>query len=164
VARTIDPTLRAYLQHRIRDWVSQPGHTARELARRAGVSGAQMSEALNRGAIGWTTLTGILPVFGLTLATVEEAARLWAAKQPPGDLAPPSSRRTPHRLRDRPEWEAVSLATAEAHGELDPEDVAAVGMILDDRAVFDGPLDVPTIAGLAAVLAARRRRLARQRP
>lgn len=163
MAQTIDPILRAYLQARIKAWLAVPDRTARELARLAGVSGAQISEAVSAGAIGWKTMTGLLPIFGLTLGSLEEEARRWAAQRRPSDVPPAPRRRGQPRLGDRPEWPAVSTAVRDEHGELDEEDVVAVGRIADDAAVFAGPLDAPTVAGLAAVLGARRTRLARRR-
>jgi transcriptional regulator with XRE-family HTH domain len=163
VSRSIDPSLRAYLRHRIQEWLAVDGRTARELARLAGVSAAQISDAVNDGSIGWKTMMGLLPAFGLTLGTLETAALQWAAARPVGDVAAPIRRGSAQKLHDRPEWSAVAAAALEEHGELDPEDVAAVGHIGDDTAIFVGALDVPTVAGLAAVLGARRQRLARRR-
>jgi hypothetical protein len=160
VSRSIDPVLRDYLRHRIQGWLAADGRTARELAKLAGVSAAQISDAVNEGSIGWKTMMGILPVLGLTLGTLEGAAQQWTASRP--EAAPTSQRHGSPRLQDRPEWLAVAAAVVAEHGELDPEDVGATGRLVDDAAIFAGPLDAATVSGLATVLGARRRRLARR--
>lgn len=161
MSRSIDPTLRAYLRHLIQEWTAAEGHTARELARLAGVSAAQISEAVNEGSIGWKTMMGVLPVLGLSLGTIEAAAQQWAASR--ADVLPQAQRRGHTRLQERAEWPSVAAIALDEHGELDPEDIAAVGRIVDEPTVFGGALDGPTVAGLAAVLEARRKRLERRR-
>ena len=65
---------------------------------------------------------------------------------------------------ERPEWSTVIAAVLAEHGELESEDVEAAGRLVDDPSIFVGSLDAPTVSGLAAVLAARRKRLARRSP
>lgn len=157
----IDPLIRSYLQARIIEWLDEPGHTARQLAKLVGVSGTQISDARHKGAVGWNTLQGLLPVFGLTLATLEAEAKAWSKAKP--DAAPASTpRATRVRLRDLANWTTLAGAAMAEHGELEAADVDAVGGLTIDTDVLGGPLDVPTIAGLASVLAARRRRLAKR--
>ena len=108
MSRSIDPVLRDYLRHRIQGWLAADGRTARELAKLAGVSAAQISDAVNEGSIGWKTMMGILPVLGLTLGTLEGAAQQWTASRP--EAAPTSQRHESPRLQDRPEWLAVAAA------------------------------------------------------
>lgn len=161
MAKSIDPTLRDYFRARMAEWVAQEGHTAKELASLAGLSGAQVSDAINKGSIGWGTMQGVMPVLGLRLDTVGAEAERWALTRAPAD-APPPSRRGYRRLQERPEWVAVAAAVADEHGELEPDDIAMAGRFPDDELAFAGPLDAATVAGLAAVLAARRRRLAKK--
>lgn len=157
----IDPLIRSYLQARIIEWLNEPGHTARQLAALVGVSGTQISDARHKGAVGWNTLQGLLPVLGLTLATLEAEAKAWHRGKSGG--APTATPRTTRvRLRDLAGWTTLADAALAEHGELDAADVDAVGSLTVDTDVLGGPLDVPTIAGLAGVLAARRRRLAKR--
>ncbi len=164
MSRSIDPVLRAYLRHRIQEWLADEKRTARELAKLAGVSGAQISDAVNEGSIGWKTMMGLLPVLGLSLGTIEAAAQQWQASRPDASPPPPSRRQGASRLCERPEWSTVIAAVLAEHGELESEDVEAAGRLVDDPSIFVGSLDAPTVSGLAAVLAARRKRLARRSP
>lgn len=161
MSRSIEPALRDYLRARISEWVGQDGHTAAELARRAGVSAAQISNAINKGAIGWTTMQGVMPTLGLRLDNLEAEAARWALTRAPAEATAAPSRRGYRRLQERPEWAAVAAAVTDEHGELDAEDIALAGRFPDDELAFSGPLDAPTVAGLAAVLAARKKRLAK---
>lgn len=162
VSRSIDPAIRDYLQARVREWLAGEGRTGKDLAKLAGVSRAQISDALNKGQIGWRTMVGLSSVFGMGLGEMEAAAKQWASEHPGATPRPP--RRVLPRLVDRPEWASVATAAAEEHAELDPGDIAAAGQIPDDpEQTFEGPLDVPTVAGLATLLRARRVRLARRK-
>lgn len=162
MSRSIDPVLRDYLRARIQEWVSEDGHTAKGFAKLADISGAQVSDAINKGSIGWTTMDGAMRVFGFkSVGALEAEAEKWAATRAPAEAAP-TSRRGYRRLHERQELAAVAAVVTDEHGELDPEDIAAAGRFPDDELAFAGPLDAPTVAGLAAVLGARRKRLAKK--
>ena len=160
--QSIDANLRDYLQMRIAKWIADEGSNGAELAQKAGVSKAQISDAINKGSIGWKTMVGLSKVFGMTLADLEREAGAWARSRPQDILKTPPGRKA-LRLRDRQEWADVSRAALAEHGELDQEDVDLVGRFPDEPDLgFGGPLDVPTVAEMAAVLRARRQRLLRK--
>jgi transcriptional regulator with XRE-family HTH domain len=89
MSRSTTAEIAGYLQWRVREEI-KAGKTATELAKLAGVSGAQISELKNRGiGAGWQTAEGLARVFGMTMPELLEAAAAWTAKSG----APPSSAR-----------------------------------------------------------------------
>jgi hypothetical protein len=78
----------AYLQWRAKEWV-RSGRPARELAKAAGVTPAQISNLINHGeGAGWKTIEGMMRVFGLTMPELADLAREWAKDQPAPPLSP----------------------------------------------------------------------------
>ena len=115
MSRSIDPVLRDYLRARIQEWVSEDGHTAKGFAKLADISGAQVSDAINKGSIGWTTMDGAMRVFGFkSVGALEAEAEKWAATRAPAEAAP-TSRRGYRRLHERQEWAAVAAVVTDEH-------------------------------------------------
>lgn len=82
MARSTSEELAGYLQHRAKEWVKS-GKPARQLAKAAGVSSAQISVLINDGVgAGWKTAEGMGKVFGMTMPELIDAAREWTASQP----------------------------------------------------------------------------------
>jgi hypothetical protein len=165
--RQLDPHLRAYLQYRIRQWLeAEPGRTSTQLADLAGVSRPMISDAMNKGILGWKTMTNLLPIFDLSLGTVHAMADEWAENLPADadvdvDDDPPSGGRAAFpRLSKRPEWPAVAAEVLRIYRELDEDDVVEAGRFVDHG--IKGPLDAPTLADFARAIAARRRRIEKE--
>lgn len=67
------------------------------------------------------------------------------------------------RIQERREWSEVEQATLVAHPELDPVQVASVGHLIDDPALFPTVLDVPFVHGFAVVMRDASARAARKK-
>jgi plasmid maintenance system antidote protein VapI len=124
--RSASKEVGSYLAWRIREWIKS-GKTSAELAKVAGISGAQVSDVLhgNTGA-GWKTAEGLGRAFGMSMAEVLSAAEEWAkthappAKEPPRQPAPARDRRA-HAAELAEEHEVSAEAIASVLSE--PEDV-----------------------------------------
>ena len=101
MARSTSKEIAAYLQWRVREWV-RSGKTARELARAAGISTAQVSELQNSGiGAGWKTAESLGRVFQLSMPELMAAAADWSTRHAPLTPAAPDLREERRALASR---------------------------------------------------------------
>lgn len=82
MSRSTSAEIAGYLQWRIREWV-RGGKTARDLAKLAGISTAQVSELQNAGiGAGWKTAERLAHAFGMSMPELMKAAADWSADRP----------------------------------------------------------------------------------
>jgi transcriptional regulator with XRE-family HTH domain len=130
--RATDVEISAYLAHRLVREMER-GELLTDIARRAGVTPAQLSTLKNtkRGA-GWKTLTGLARAFSMSIGDVEDAARRQARGETPTDSRVERDERYPNR--------AKALAAARALG-LSEEAIAEVASMDLKSDVDPEPLD-----------------------
>lgn len=114
--------MRAYLQSEMRAWLSaEPGRTGQDLARLAGLTGAQISTVKNHGrGAGWETVEGMAQVLGISTDDLKRRAlEAWSTQS----HEPPNLR----LVRDE-----SSLANAEMPGWEEAEKIARIRSGLPD--------------------------------
>jgi transcriptional regulator with XRE-family HTH domain len=115
------------------------GLNAYQLAQKAGVPPISVSRLLRneRTHLEHATLTRLAIACGCRAE--------WLSLESGPMVDPP----VPGRLWDRKEWKSVAARVRLAHREIHAEDVAAIGMLVDDG-TWPARLDAPLVATMAA--------------